>query len=484
VALPKTVKDAHPRTFPGGAFVPSGLRPVNREVLRACFVNALFEVSNKGLDAAQIRQAAENSVLQGDPASIQYALAVMDDVLFPRSKSFTGNTKPTFRITHPGIGRAFTPDQHYGAPEWIRAFFKHAGFSHATLKRLRVYLETATQRPLNVLELAGYEAVIELTQGSAAKSLPLAESPVTRLAPSSILEQFRDLLESRVATADALGHAEGPLEAESVIFDIARAYDIHLWFYWVQMYLNAWSALGALHAKEAIVNRIHPIHFGYHTERSATKGRPFATERARLEDEVYKGALASIALANVHAALDLDHAYWFTDLPALDDETGVHEETRLVQWLETYKRLVTAEKGRDLEVAVPAALRPSAAVTKYYDAIAEFYRGLDQNSRMPYTTTYGVVRSLGCSDDHPLLINLGSPRGLVTMIDHSIILLIGRMVSRGEKRVRFSVIIEQLERLGMILDDTTRERIVADLEQKGLLQSLSDSGEAVYVQVY
>jgi DNA phosphorothioation-dependent restriction protein DptG len=70
------------------------------------------------------------------------------------------------------------------------------------------------------------------------------------------------------------------------------------------------------------------------------------------------------------------------------------------------------------------------------------------------------------------------------MIDHSIILLIGRMVSRGEKRVRFSVIIEQLERLGMILDDTTRERIVADLEQKGLLQSLSDSGEAVYVQVY
>jgi hypothetical protein len=485
MALPKTVKEAHPRTFPGNAFLPSGLRPLNREVLRACFLNAVFEVSNKGLESAHIRQALQQSVLQGDASSIDYAMSVLDEVLFPSSKSMMGNSKANFRVTHPRLGRIFTPDQHYGAPEWIRAFFHHAEFLPETIERLRGYLALASERPLNVLELAAYEAIMTATQGHVTKAMPLDATVARRLAPTTVLRQFRELVEARLESADARAHAKGPIEAEGVVFDIARAYEIHLWFYWVQMYLDAWSALGALRRGESPDSRIHTIHFGYHTERVATKGRPFATERVRLEDEVYKGTIATIALANVHEALDLQDPFWFTEIEAIDGSVGKDGGgAKLRSWLARYKELVEKEKGRGLNAEVADELTPSRAIPAYYDAIAEYYRSLAQNSRMPYTTTFGVVRSLGCADDCPLLINLGTPRGLVTMIDHSLILLIGRMLSRGERRVRFNLIVDQLERIGMRLDDTTQEHIVADLEQKGLLQSLSDSGDAIYVQVH
>ena len=484
MTLPTQSREAHARSFPLGAFYPSSIRPLNREVMDALFLNEVFEVDEPELDPAAIQDSLQSEVLMGDKAAKRKGFEIFEAVGFARSEATSKNVSTLIRITHPSLAKVYVPPDTFGTRAWVRFFLASDQVDPALRSRIRQLADTAATRKENVFErgmsVGIRSALSALKAAKATPNSPKGSPPSAGLPVISKYHcEFARLAKLLVEGYEVQSAKDATL-AEQALDDVRRLYEVFLWLYWVQMHASAHYAIQDLRSGAPVSGRPGFWYFGYETERGSISERPFASSREDLERTLYSGSIALNALVALHQSADLTSPVWFTELSSTTSQDSERAQ-RLDEWVESYAKLVG-----DVTPTPGPSLNLGKAIVRAYEAIQSHYAQVEKETdRFPKTVGYGVARHLGAGDSCVLFMELGrgARRGVTAMVDQEMLLLIGRALAGGKERVRIQPIFEFLKDMGIGLDDFTIESIISDFERRGLLRSLSDSGEAMYVNL-
>lgn len=468
----KNLTTAHGRSFPQRAFYPSSIRPTSRDVLDAAFLNWIFGLDKTSADPAELKTRIETDILRSqDRESHRQAVNIVGQVLFGESDSQSG--AKTLRMTHATLGRYYRP-KTYDAEMWANSLFAHASIPSQVMQDLGEIVETAERRPRNVFEEAALAALgIDPSSNSAGGRVKLQVVEGEGRPPFGFVhEEFGRML-GRLVTSRRKEALSTPDHAEQALADVRRLVEVFVWIYFVQLHANAFNAISAVRTGHNYVPAIESIVFGYITEQRSVAKRAFAEDARRLPSLMYNGSVALNALAALHQATGWKTAAWFDALPS---KPPVKDIKLLGDWLASYRA-----EARLPQREAPATL--TAAITEIYDSIRDHYQPKTDREKYPFTVGYGVPRDLGTPKNCHLMKRLGGNRGTAPMIDMDLVMLFARARAGHEARVRLIDVFEAMDRVGIRTDDTTRAEIRLDLEIEGKVRALSDSGEAIYVEV-
>lgn len=474
--VPKDLREAHERGLPGKAFYPSSIRPMNRSVVDAAFLNWLYGVDASSAEAVDLIDRIQGDLLQPTTrAAHKVGLAVISEVMFGTSEGRSGRQAPVLRVSHPRIGRYYVP-KTFRLRDWIDSLFAHGGVTDSTLEQLTAIANRAEQRPQTVFERAVLAA---LNNGSEPENKGGLNKVKLETAsgrpPSDVLHRHFGAWINRAVGGRARG-AETPDQAEQLLADVRRLVELFIWLYWYQLHINAGTAIAAYANNQPPDFKIEPIWFGFADERDV-QGRPFADQGKALPDQMFNGSVALNALTAANNAAGWDPALWFDEIWKRQEQLK-KSRASIKEWHAKYLELsrVEAEGIQDGE-SLPTMIH------KINSAIRAHYQTKNDQDKFPLTVGYGVLRDMGQADECCWMRSLGKNRGQAPIIDEEFLMLVARTLAAEEPRVRLVEIFEDLSRIGMEFDDATKRQIRLTLESNGRVKSLSDSGEAVYVQV-
>jgi DNA phosphorothioation-dependent restriction protein DptG len=488
-AIISNIKDAHQRKFPELAFYPSPIRPLNREVLDLIILNVLLE-KNPPITKLKNIKTEVISFIKGDDETVNKTWDLFQNVAFTSPESDKKGDRNILRISHPRYGQIYKPEHTYEINAWVSFFFNEKFIKPVHLKRLKEIVQIALSRKMNLIEHAiekAIETAIENKQNGKSDDIEegnekAEKKRIGRPAFDFFHIEFGKLCETLINKGNSFGPGNA-LEAEDLIKKILRLYEIYLWFYWVHMHLDAYYAIQTLRSGEWPRAFEHPksLDFGYEKEQASIESRPFRKTRKDLENKLYCGSIAINALAALHDAAELKEPVWFNEIESkIKNKENTAEKMNL--WTDAYFELIRKDK-KDIDNKKDL----KKAIVRTYDAILSFSSEGPRNGAYPYTVGYGVARQFGQGVKCKLLINIGKgrSRGIVAMFDAELLLLLGSGLSNiKDKRIRLNVILDYLrDTLGMVFDDYTIDTLIEDFENRDLVSSLSDSGEARYVNI-
>lgn len=468
---PNNLKTAHGRQFPQRAFYPSSIRPTSRDVMDAAFLNWVFGTSKSSDEPEQIRARIHEEILRGDRDAQRLAIDVMNQVLFGQSEGYGDKTADTLRITHPSFGRYYRP-KTYDVEMWANSLFAHAPLAPKLLDDLSKIVSKAEERPRNVFENAVLSVLTK--DGGKPHRVEMAANVEEGAPPFGFIHSAFGSMVNKMVTGrrDALESSEA---ADELLSDVRRLTEVFVWIYWVQLHSNANQAIQALRANAESTPYVQPMLFGYHTETRNLGNRAFAEDAKSFPNTMYNGSIALNALTAIHQATGWKKPLWFDGLvarkPAKDELKAISD------WLQGYQK----------HAGLPASNVPLAsfadATSQIFDHIRLHYQPKEDNEKYPFTVGYGVARDLGQADTCFLMRGIGKNRGQVPMVDLDLVLLFARATAGQERRVRLVEVFEQMRLVGITFDEISQQEIRIDLEIQGRVRALSDSGEALYVEV-
>lgn len=487
MTLPDTAKKAHGRSFPSRAFYPYSIRQLNRAAMDAVFLNEALGNKGKPVDPKTLLEHLRSEVLSGDKAAKDCAIKIFEATLTTRSEARTkakGENSILIRMTHPRFGSAYTPVKTYGARHWVRMFLEGSG-DKDLLGKIRTVAKDASQRPMNLLEKGLLEAmqIAQPVEPAASDDDEDDEEDVGNEVGSpalpGITSRFAEL--SRIRLQSWERSTKAPTDAEDALRDIMHLYEVFCWLYWVHMHDQAWRWIQAFRENRPANRELTRWAFGYEAERTTIEGREFGDTRKLFESRLYGGSIALNALFALHQATNITPAIWFDEVASMSSADRKKTVVKLDTWLHHYTDLVG-----DVEPRQGASSSVEEALVRIYDAITEHYSHVEKESgRFPQRVGYGFAMHLGSGESCRLIMDLGpgAKRGDTAMVDADLILLFARCLSLEGDRIRLQVVLQALADFGIRLDEYSQDAILSDFERRGLVQSLSDSGEAKYVKL-
>jgi hypothetical protein len=470
---PDTLKKAHARAFPGRAFYPSSIRPTNRDVMDAAFLNWIYGREEKSDEPAILVEKIKQEILRGDKEPQRLAMQVIEQVLFGQSEGHSGRSGDTMRMSHAVLGRHYRP-KTFDMEDWANSLFAHSPMPPSVFDALAEIVEQAEKRPKNIFEDAALTALgVDLSAQSKNPKVVIKTKPDEGTPPFALVHDQFGRLVARLTTSQRAEVSTSVDQAERVLADVRRLVEIFVWIYWVQLHANAWRALQAIRAGQSPVSNIEPMLFGYATEMRNVSQRPFAEEGRQLPALMYNGSLAINALVALHQATGWKDAKWFDKLGQLSSPKDVRAFN---DWIGGYRKLA------GLSPIEPTS-NLAAGLGQAYDSIRDHYQPLADVDKYPHTVGYGVPRDLGQAGRCHLMKNLGRNRGTVPMVDLDLVLLFARATAGHDHRVRLVDVFGAMEEAGIRFDEISKQEVRTDLEIQGRVRALSDSGEAIYVEV-
>jgi hypothetical protein len=475
-----TAREFHTRSFPGQSFVPSSARAMDARHIDAIFMNGLWSVSPSETTASKLLSTIIDTQVEGNPAAVEDFKKLLEKVWFQPNRGGMGKRAPELLISHVRMGQSYRPTGHYNLDRWVPAILTHAEIVGGTPadSKLRSLLETASQRPMNLIE----NAILQSGQPAVPDPRPRHEG---RMALPRVMDTFARLIRHLLDQADW----ESPLsqvEAERIVLDLLGLLRTAYFVLWIQIHLNAYDSLDALREHREVPDRPRRLHFGFETERYAVKARRFKGTRSILENDLERGDYALMALSQLHEVLDCRDPLWFDEWAT---RTLSPEQLRKVHdWFSAYDGAMRRQGLVDAW-RVPATLPsdPASLLVLMEQAIEANNRSLRprNNQRAAYTFTWGAVPGMATAEGPRLFTNLGRGRGMgvQAMVNVALILLVGRSIMSSDRMALLLKIFEELEKIGVVFDDDTREIIIQGLERTGRIRKLSDAGESIYVSV-
>lgn len=352
-----------------------------------------------------------------------------------------------------------------------------AGFNqelHRTFKSKYTALN-----PSNTLEEVIIWAINELTEGTEDTDGPDPNSDESQLAITPYVPDM-----STVFQQD-LRNWLGMLDDEPTAMWLQTLKDLvcfHYMMYLLQLSRNL--ELEYKHAREGTLNEFTPkcrrIYFGMWNE-TAASSREFANEwnHERLAGEVYD-SWGKLAVMRV-----------FT-------ETSLLEESEIEPQPLTLRTVVTdtppefQERCRKALLNVfPTTDRPDdEEVPRVVDAALALDRGIrryhgskpSRESQSAYTLAYKVIRQLGEGTDRKYIRVQRGRAGINSRLNQGALRLFARLFEEQSADGHIQKFIQYLEARGIALDDESRDKMIQQLDQMSLVEKMSDSKEAIYVE--
>jgi len=478
---PKTdrLEDFHTRTFEKSALVPP-FRAINPRRVEAALLNALLEVEPPENEPKRVLDMTLRNVA-GDAATLAEVKGVLESVWFRPNRGTMGRSGQELLITHISMGRYFRPTHHYAVGKWVPAILHHGGVTTspehaAALKRV---FESAQQRRRNLIEDCICGALTESMIGSAPQETPPA------VAMPQLVHSVGRLVRNLLQQAPTKGLEQ--VEAERIALDILSLLRTAIYILWIQFHVNAYDALNALRDGREPPTRSRKFKFGFETERRAPRSRAFWSTRDAIELPFEEGDYAMMALSQAHTLFAFERPTWFNHLPERDLTSD--ESTAVKNWIQDYCKAANALDPVRLPTPwmPPPPTTVRTAVVAMFDTMVRNHKVLrpTPNTRSQYNVTVGAIGNMAQVDDGVLFSQLGPGRGMGihAMVDTQLILLLSRAVMGENKRAHFLRVISELEEWGVTFDDDSQDEIIRELERRGHLQKLSDSGESIYVRV-
>ena len=471
------MKEFHTRHFPSGAFVPGSLRGVNPRRSDAVILNSLLGTRPVEKFPREVLQSVVATGFTGDAPARGRFKEFVEEVWFPKNRGRMGNAGLEILISHIKLGNAFRPKQHYGGDRWAQAILATGGFNQEQDRAaLRHVLDRAQQRTMNLVEKAMYDSLqenIRPGEPEAASLLPLKDLNV------AICRLVRGLV------AQGTWPDSSTDDAERIVLDVVALLRTGMYLNWLLMHEQAFRSVMAFR-KDEIPSFLTPtLVFGMSREKRSGTGRSFHETQSHLDMAFEEGSFAIIALSQLHGTMEWKEAHWFDELAG---GLGQKKPTsKTLSWFSEYGRALLAEKP-DLAPYMPekAPATTLEALSEMYTAISRNFRKWREkdNTRFSHRSTIGAVTSMALAEGGALFAPGSGNRKHVPMIDLDLYLLVGRAQMNANGRTTARIRISQeLQNLGINIDDETEAQIEHELERSGRIRKLSDAGESLYVRV-
>ncbi|WP_178918094.1 DNA phosphorothioation-dependent restriction protein DptG [Natronomonas gomsonensis] len=223
---------------------------------------------------------------------------------------------------------------------------------------------------------------------------------------------------------------------------------------------------------------LQPLYFGMENE-AASKSRQFATEwgGGGIERHLYDSWGRLAVLSHV-VDIGLDESNEVESRPYT--LTEALNEFPVDLQAEVVSRLLDEfpeEQRPDEEFELDdAAIRFSHAVRRYYENM-----GKSPESQTAYTMGFKAVYQLGRGTERRY-IERRQRVGTILRLDRASLRMFARLFDAQKERGHIDEFWQYMLQRGIQFDHRSKQELIEQLEEMGLLQKQSDSGEAMYVQ--
>lgn len=142
------------------------------------------------------------------------------------------------------------------------------------------------------------------------------------------------------------------------------------------------------------------------------------------------------------------------------------------------------KQNDEKEIGSYLSTLPEGNAFKRYEALVTKHFATQKSSnRTPARAGIGVIKQLvGTEANYSIISSKQRIGDYYSMDKDLIILLVHLTVDANEKKIRYKDFLNRISDYGFVPDQHAEESLIKKLEETGLLQKFSDSGEAMYVR--
>lgn len=453
-----------------GAFFPTSPAATLRESIFSEILAGVLGASPETDDLADLREELSSlPAVEND----ETADVVWD--IFEESYTTTGERgargKKAKRYVlpfHPQIAKSIKPKERRNWGKWYRMLLSSGdplSFNHELHREFVDRLES--MEPSNLFEQLFVDAAKSIEPETVEQEEPKPIRPYVEACAENFQEDLRTWLD------DEYDSPTNWLQSTKDLFCF------HFMMYYLQLSINLREEFETVSDGPPydFEPRIQEIYFGLWDER-ATHDRRFSKEWRERDDEgierfVYDswGRLAVLRFINNVVTGEVSSgdqrsyrlSEAMSELPDSVCDVCVDEIASFVRD-DSYRRL-------DLPTASKELVR----------AVNEYYSSRSKSNQTPITMGINVIRQLGEGEDRRYY-RTQRKVGPTLRLNRSALRFFARLFAESSDERHYDQFVQYLQRRGVYLDSQSETLALEELDEMGLIDRQSDSGEAVYVR--
>ncbi|WP_435365248.1 DNA phosphorothioation-dependent restriction protein DptG [Haloarchaeobius sp. DYHT-AS-18] len=369
---------------------------------------------------------------------------------------------------HPQIAKSIKPKETRNWGKWYRMLMSTGSPPNFNRELHEEFVERLEQmEPSNLFEQIFVDAAAALEPPEAEREEPAPIRPYVVTCAENFQSDLRTWLE------DDYDSSTNWLQSTKDLFCF------HFMMYYLQLSINLREEFAAVSEGPPYdyEPRMQEIYFGLWDE-SATHDRRFSKEWRERDDEglerfVYDswGRLAVLRFINDIAA----------EATPQGEEQRYHLSEAMRELPQSVRRDCVDEIDAFVENDSYRGLDLPSASTRLVRAVNDYYSSRSESNQTPISMGINVIRQLGEGQDRRYYRTQRSV-GPTLRLNRSALRFFARLFAKSHDEHHYDQFIQYLQRRGVSLDSQSEALALEELDEMGLIDRQSDSGEAVYVR--